>query len=101
CPSTFSSTTTASSTTMPIASTNPNSERVFREKPIAAIAAKVPISDTGTASNGIMEARQLCRKITTTNTTSNIASTSVWNTALIDSRVKPVVSTTIRYSKPG
>ena len=65
--STFSTTTMASSTTMPMASTNPNTERLLSEKPIAAIAAKVPINDTGTASNGMMDARQLCRKITTTN----------------------------------
>ena len=93
--STFSTTTIASSTTIPIASTNPNSERLFSEKPIAAMAAKVPINDTGTASNGMIEARQLCKKITTTSTTRSMASTRVWSTALIDSRVNPVVSKTI------
>ena len=44
---------------MPIASTRPNSERLFSEKPKAASTAKVPISDTGMATIGMTEARQL------------------------------------------
>ncbi len=99
--STFSTTTMASSTTMPMASTRPNKERLFSEKPIMAIAANVPINDTGTASNGMMDARQFCRNSTTTITTRIIASTSVWSTASMDSRMKMVVSKSIRYSKPG
>src|SRR6266481_4544053 len=39
--STFSTTTIASSTTMPIASTRPNSEMLFKLKPSAAITPKV------------------------------------------------------------
>ena len=45
--STFSTTTIASSTTRPIASTSPNSVSVLIEKPSALITAKVPISETG------------------------------------------------------
>ena len=45
--STFSTTTMASSTTMPIASTRPNSEMLFRLKPSAAMTAKVPTMATG------------------------------------------------------
>ena len=84
--STFSTTTIASSTTMPIASTRPNSDSLLSEKPNAAIAANVPISDTGIASSGIRLARQFCRKSSTTSTTSTTASNSVWITASIDSR---------------
>ena len=72
--STFSTTTIASSTTMPIASTRPNSDSMLSEKPNAAIAAKVPISDTGIASSGIRLARQFCRNSSTTTTTRPIAS---------------------------
>ncbi len=45
---TFSTTTIASSTTRPIASTSPNSESVLIEKPSTRISANVPISETGT-----------------------------------------------------
>ena len=82
--STFSSTTIASSTTMPIASTMPNSVSMLIEKPNSSIAANVPISDTGTASIGMMVARQFCRNSSTTKNTSNIASSSVLTTSLIE-----------------
>ena len=59
--STFSTTTMASSTTMPIASTSPNSVRLLSEKPKASITANVPTIDTGTATSGMIEARQVCR----------------------------------------
>ena len=55
---------------MPIASTKPNNDKLFKEKPMADMAAKVPMSETGTANSGIIEARQLCKKMTTTSTTS-------------------------------
>src|SRR5262249_61512400 len=51
--STFSTTTIASSTTMPMANTSPNSDKLFRLKPKAAMAAKVPTTATGTAISGI------------------------------------------------
>ena len=65
--STFSTTTMASSTTMPMASTRPNSVSVLIEKPSTGITAKVPISDTGTASSGMIVARQVCRNRNTTS----------------------------------
>ena len=65
--STFSTTTMASSTTMPIASTRPKSDSMLSEKPKAAMAANVPISDTGIASSGMTLARQFCRKTSTTS----------------------------------
>ena len=54
---TFSSMTMASSTTKPTASVNASSEMLSREKPSTYMPAKVPISDTGNASVGMMVAR--------------------------------------------
>ena len=51
--STFSTTTMASSTKMPIASTMPNIVIMFTEKPNGNIRARVPRSDTGTTMAGI------------------------------------------------
>jgi hypothetical protein len=65
----FSTTTMASSTTVPMASTSARSDTVFRLNPSANSTAKVPISDTGTAASGISVARQLPRKTKTTSTT--------------------------------
>ena len=59
--STFSTTTIASSTTMPMANTMASSEIVLAEKPMASITAKVPISETGTAMAGTIVARKLPR----------------------------------------
>src|SRR5208282_5670125 len=72
-----STTTIASSTTMPIASTRPNSVNVLIENPSAANMAKVPTTDTGTVNIGISVARQLCRNTNTTSSTSAIAMNSV------------------------
>ena len=59
--STFSTTTIASSTTMPMASTSPSRVSVLIEKPNASITAKVPMIDTGIATIGISVVRKLCR----------------------------------------
>ena len=75
--STFSTTTMASSTTMPMARIRPNSVRLLREKPSTDITAKVPMSDTGMATIGISAVRQDCRKTITTMTTRITASTKV------------------------
>ncbi len=90
--STFSTTTIASSTTMPIASTNPNSEMLFKLKPTTAMAAKVPMMATGTATMGISTLRQFCRKASTTRPTRNTASNKVLTTSATDSRMKGVMS---------
>ena len=82
--STFSTTTMASSTTMPIASTRPNSDRLLSEKPNRLITKKVPMSEIGIARMGMMAARQVCRNRTTTSTTSTIASRMVCTTASTD-----------------
>ena len=90
--STFSTTTIASSTTMPIASTSPNSEILFKLKPTAAMAAKVPMMATGTAIMGISTLRQFCRKASTTRPTRPTASNKVLTTSATDSRMKGVMS---------
>ncbi len=77
---------------MPIASTRPNSERLFSEKPSAAMTAKVPTIATGTATSGIRVARQFWRKTSTTMATRMIASRRVLKTSLTDSRMNGVVS---------
>ena len=92
CRSTFSTTTIASSTTMPIDNTKPNRDSVLREKPIKCMMANVPTSETGTASSGMSEARQLRRNTTTTITTSRIASNRVVTTDSSDARTKTVGS---------
>ena len=79
--STFSTTTMASSTTMPIASTSASRETVLAEYPIASITAKVPMIDTGTATRGISVVRQLPRNRNTTRTTRTMASASVRTTS--------------------
>ena len=77
---------------MPIASTRPNSERVFSEKPSINITANVPISETGTATSGMIDARQVCRNTITTITTRRMAMNSVCTTSAIECRTKIVGS---------
>ncbi len=81
----------ASSTTMPMASTMPNSVSVLMEKPSAEKAANVPTSEIGTARIGISVARQLCKNRNTTIATSRKASNSVLTTSFRDSVTKGVV----------
>ncbi len=88
--STFSTTTMASSTTMPIARTSPNKERLFSVKPNAAMKKNVPISDTGIATSGMTAARQVCRNRMTTSTTRTRASKIVSITASTDCRMNCV-----------
>ncbi|MNT35719.1 hypothetical protein D3C72_1717560 [compost metagenome] len=59
--STFSITTIASSTTIPMASTMPNKVSMFTEKPNMLMPTKAPMIDTGTARIGTSVARKLCR----------------------------------------
>ena len=73
----FSTTTMASSTTMPIASTSPKRVKLFNEKPSRAMMPKVPIKETGTSIIGISVARQSCRKTSTTRKTRMKASKRV------------------------
>jgi hypothetical protein len=77
---------------MPIASTRPNSVRLFSVKPNSAMTAKVPMSETGTSIIGKIMARQSCKNSKTTMATRITASRSVLNTSFTDSRMKGVVS---------
>ena len=90
--STASTTTIASSTTMPIASTRPKSVRLLRLKPITSMTANVPTMPTGTAISGMIADRQFCRNTSTTSATRITESSSVLNTSSIDSRMNGVVS---------
>ena len=94
----FSSTTMASSTTNPVASVRPKSERVLIEKPRSFIAANVPISETGIVMDGMIVLCQLCKKMKMTRTTKRIAISNVTRTSLIDARTKSEVSKAILYS---
>jgi hypothetical protein len=90
--STFSTTTIASSTTMPTASTRPNSDRLFSDIPSAYRTAKVPTNETGMAMTGISEARQVCRNRNTTPTTNAMATKIVVTTSCTDLATKIVGS---------
>ena len=72
-----STTTMASSTTMPMASTMANRVDRLTVKPSAAIAANAPMMVTGTVVAGTSMARQSCRKTRITTSTSTPASISV------------------------
>ena len=93
--STFSSTTMASSTTMPMESVIAKSVSVLSEKPKSQRPAIVPMSETGTASIGMSVARQLCRKMKTTSSTRAPASASVRYTSWSEAPTKTVVSLVI------
>ena len=90
--STFSTTTMASSTSRPIASTRPKSVSVLMEYPAADITPNVPSSTTGTAMDGMSVARQFWRKRYITRKTSTIASISVFTTSFTEMRTNGVVS---------
>ena len=89
---TASTTTMASSTTMPMASTRPNIERVFSEKPSMGKKMKVPTSETGMVINGMIVARMFCRKMNTTSVTRISASTKVFRISWIEASTAGVVS---------
>ncbi len=87
-----STTTIASSTTMPIASTIAN--RVIRliPKPSIARAAKAPMMVTGTVVAGTSTARQSCTNTMITISTRAAAMNRVWYTSQIEAETKVVVS---------
>ena len=101
CRSMFSITTIASSTTMPVASTIPNSVSVLIENPNSFTNANVPMSETGMVMAGMTVLRQFCRNRNITRMTSAMASASVTRTSLIDSRTTPTLSKASRHSSPG
>ena len=84
----FSSMTMASSTTKPTDSVSASSVMLLMEKPKAYIAAQVPISDTGTASAGMMVAETFRRNRKITMMTRQMAIASVSWTSLTASRIE-------------
>ena len=91
--STFSTTTMASSTRRPMASTMPNMVSVLMPKPNAARTPMVPRSTTGTAMVGMSVARKFWRKRNITRNTSTIASRRVFTTSWMERRTNGMVST--------
>src|ERR1035438_7746099 len=90
----FSITTIASSTTKPVEMVNAMRERLSMLKSNKYITAKVPISETGTATVGISVARQLRRNMKTTRITNMTERTRVRSTSLTDARMVVVRSRT-------
>ena len=82
----------ASSTTMPMAKTNPNRVRLFRLKPMAAMTAKVPMIGHRHRCQRDHVKHQFWRNNNTTMATRIMASPSVSKTPWIDSRINGVVS---------
>src|SRR5688572_20937685 len=93
-----STTTIASSTTIPIDNTNANNVSVLIVKPKGIKKINVPINDTGIAKTGIKVARQFCKNRNTTITTNASASTNVIITSLIEASTTVVVSSGTIYS---
>src|SRR5262249_30567406 len=97
----FSITTIASSTTNPVASVIPNRVSELMEKSNILTNAKVPISDTGIVTAGIMVARQSSKNRKITTMTISTASSSVVTTSLTESPTTVVVSNAMTYFMPG
>ena len=72
--------------------------RVLIEKPSSGKKMKVPTSDTGTVSSGMIVARRFCRNTNTTRLTRMNASTSVWRIDSMLASTEGVVSYTISYA---
>ena len=88
----FSIITIASSTTKPVAMVSAISVRLLIEKPARYITPKVPTSDSGTATPGMMVAGTLRRKTKITITTSATASSSSNSTSRTEARMVVVRS---------
>ena len=90
--STFSMTTIASSTIIPIASTIPNMVSTLIEKPASSMTENVPSNAIGATIAGIKVYRTLCKKINMTIKTNAIASSNVMITFSIEIFTKGAVS---------
>ena len=90
--STFSTTTMASSTNRPIASTIPNMVSVFIENPAKPMTVNVPSRTTGMVMVGISVARMFCRNRYMSRNTRMMASIRVLTTSVSEMRTKGVVS---------
>ena len=94
----FSSTTIASSTTRPVASTSASSVRMLIEKPSTQIAATVPISATGIAIAGTSVARIEPMNSQIVAITIAIVSDSVSSTSRTELRMKMAASSVMTSS---
>jgi len=83
----FSRTTTASSTTKPVATVSAISDRLLRLKPHRYITASVPISETGTVIAGMKAARRSRRNSMTTMTTRQTEMNRVLPTSRSEARI--------------
>ena len=88
----FSTTTIASSTTRPMASTIASSDNRLIEKPSASSTAHTPISDSGIVTIGISTERNEPRNRRITTTTMATASAMVLNTSSIEALIVSVES---------
>ena len=90
---TASTTTMASSTTMPMASTSPNIESVLMEKPRSGKEDEgADERDRDGERAGMIVARIFCRKMKTTSVTRISASTKVFTISWIEASTAGVVS---------
>ena len=95
----FSSTTMASSTTMPVARTSASSVRMLIENPSIQIAATVPISATGIATLGTSVARIEPMKTQMVAMTIDMVSDNVISTSRTELRMKIAWSSVITMSR--
>ncbi len=98
---TFSTTTIASSTTSPIASTIASNVSRLIEKPNTSISAAAPSIDSGMVTTGISTARTEPRHRKITSTTITTASSSVWRTSSIEASMKRASSNGSCTSTPA
>ena len=97
----FSSTTMASSMTMPTASASASSVMMLSVKPIAHISAKVPMMEIGMASAAMIVLRTLPRKMSTTSAAKSAPRTRCSLTASTLVRIDAELSRTTSSSEPG
>ena len=97
---TASTTTMASSTTVPMTSTRANSVRMLMLNPAMVMQANVPTSDTMMDMDGMSVLLKSCRKKYTTRMTSSIATMSVSTTLCMDSKRKSLVLNIVTNSTP-
>ena len=97
----FSSTTMASSMTIPTARASASSVMMFSVKPIPHISAKVPMMEMGMASAAMRVLRGLPRKISTTSAAKRAPRTRCSLTAATLVRMAPDSSRTTLSTDPG
>ena len=91
----------ASSTTVPMASTNANSVRMLRLNPAATRQANVPTSDTMMEMDGMSVLLRSCKKKYTTRITRRIAIISVSTTLWIEAKRKSFELIIVTNSVPS